>query len=99
MSWQDLDGNKFKQTFTGFPAIIIQHELDHLNGVLFTKHVMEQGEQLYKSHKDEKGDDVAEGKVLPIQGIAGHRDDEEADRGARHGHGEGDDIGADHLAR
>lgn len=60
MSWQDLDGNKFKQTFTGFPAIIIQHELDHLNGVLFTKHVMEQGEQLYKSHKDEKGDDVFE---------------------------------------
>jgi len=60
MSWQDLEGNKFKQTFTGFPAIIIQHELDHLNGVLFTKHVMEQGEQLYKSHKDEKGEDVFE---------------------------------------
>lgn len=60
MSWQDLDGNKFKQTFTGFPAIIIQHEVDHLNGILFTKHVMEQNEQLYKSHKDEKGDDVFE---------------------------------------
>lgn len=60
LSWQDLDGNKFKQTFSGFPAIIIQHEVDHLNGTLFTKHVMEQKEQLYKSHKDEKGEDVFE---------------------------------------
>lgn len=60
LSWQDLEGNKFKQTFSGFPAIIIQHEVDHLNGVLFTKHVIEQGEQLYKSHKDEKGEDVFE---------------------------------------
>lgn len=60
MSWQDLDGNKYTQVFTGFPAIIIQHEVDHLNGILFTKHVIDQKEQLYKSHKDEKGDDVFE---------------------------------------
>jgi peptide deformylase len=57
LSWDDADGNHFKQTFNGFPAIIIQHEVDHLNGVLFTKHVMEQGEKLFKSHKDENGED------------------------------------------
>ncbi len=60
LSWQDLDGNKFKQTFNGFPAIIIQHEVDHLNGVLFTKHVIDQKEQLYKSHKNSKGEDEFE---------------------------------------
>jgi peptide deformylase len=27
------------KTFKGFPAVVIQHEIDHLNGVLFTDHV------------------------------------------------------------
>lgn len=57
LSWQDVNGNKFKQDFTGFPAIIIQHEVDHLNGILFTKHVMEQKEKLFKSHKNKDGED------------------------------------------
>lgn len=60
LSWQDINGNQFKQEFDGFPAIIIQHEVDHLNGVLFTKHVMEQGEKLFKSHKNEDGEDEFE---------------------------------------
>ena len=60
ISYQDADGNMHNETFTGFPAIIVQHEIDHLNGILFTHHVMEQNEKLYKSHKDEKGDDVFE---------------------------------------
>lgn len=60
LSWQDVNGNKFKQKFSSFPAIIIQHEVDHLNGVLFTKHVMEQKEKLFKSHKNESGEDEFE---------------------------------------
>ena len=60
LSFQDENGNKLKQTFSGFPAIIIQHEVDHLNGILFTKRVMDQKEKLFKSHKDEKREDVFE---------------------------------------
>lgn len=60
LSWLDADGNKFKQVFTGFPAIIIQHEVDHLNGILFTKHVIDQNEKLFKSHKDANGEDEFE---------------------------------------
>jgi peptide deformylase len=33
--------------FTGFPAHIIQHELDHLNGILFIDHVLSQNSKLY----------------------------------------------------
>lgn len=58
LSWQDEYGKKHIKIFKGFPAIIIQHEMDHLQGVLFTKHVVEQGEKLYKSRKDEDGQDV-----------------------------------------
>ncbi len=57
VAWQDETGEKHEEVFKGFPAIIIQHELDHLNGVLFTKHVMEQGETLYRSHKNADGED------------------------------------------
>lgn len=60
LSWQDEHGNNFKQTFTGFPAIIIQHEVDHLNGVLFTTHVIAQDEKLFKSHKNKEGEDEFE---------------------------------------
>ncbi len=60
LSWQDETGKKFTKTFKGFPAIIVQHELDHLDGILFTKHVLAQGEQLYRSYKNDKGEDEFE---------------------------------------
>ncbi|TSC85268.1 MAG: peptide deformylase [Microgenomates group bacterium Gr01-1014_16] len=40
------------QTFTGFPAHIIQHELDHLNGILFVDRVLEQNTKLFKVDGD-----------------------------------------------
>jgi len=46
--------------FTGFMSTIVQHEVDHLNGVLFPKKVLEQKGRLYKSHKDKKGQDEFE---------------------------------------
>lgn len=58
LTWQDVESKKHTKIFKGFPAVIIQHEMDHLEGVLFTKHVMEQKEKLYKSSKDEEGQDV-----------------------------------------
>ena len=38
----DLDGNRHKERFKKFPAIVIQHELDHLNGILFYDHINKQ---------------------------------------------------------
>lgn len=53
----DEQGNPHKQKFTGFIATIIQHEIDHLNGALFPKRVLEQKGILYKSHKNKEGED------------------------------------------
>ncbi len=47
-------------TFSGFLSTIIQHEMDHLQGILFPKRVLEQKGTLYKSRKNEKGEDVFE---------------------------------------
>ena len=36
LSWQDLDGQSHQASFSGFEARCIQHEADHLDGVLCT---------------------------------------------------------------
>jgi peptide deformylase len=33
----DVEGHKVEAAFSGFPARIVQHEVDHLNGVLFVE--------------------------------------------------------------
>ncbi len=35
LQWQDLQGNFHEKIATGIEAICIQHEVDHLNGILF----------------------------------------------------------------
>ena len=57
-SWTDENGEHHEKTFTGFFAVILQHEYDHLQGILFPRHVIEQGNTLYKSHKDSSGEEV-----------------------------------------
>jgi peptide deformylase len=37
--WQDLDGNVHEEAMEGLMAICIQHEMDHLNGILFIDHL------------------------------------------------------------
>ncbi|OGH17250.1 MAG: hypothetical protein A3C30_01435 [Candidatus Levybacteria bacterium RIFCSPHIGHO2_02_FULL_40_18] len=60
LRYQDVAGKENIQNFSGFDSTIIQHELDHLNGILFTKHVLEQKEQLYRSYKNAAGEDEFE---------------------------------------
>ena len=37
--WQDLDGNRHEQVLDGLMATCIQHEMDHLEGILFIDHL------------------------------------------------------------
>ena len=37
--WQDLDGNLHEEAMEGLLATCIQHEMDHLNGILFIDHL------------------------------------------------------------
>lgn len=60
LSYLNEKGEKHIREFTGLCATIIQHEMDHLNGDLFPKRVLEQKGKLFKSHKDEKNQDVFE---------------------------------------
>lgn len=60
IAYEDEHGIAHEETFTGFPAVIIQHEMDHLDGVLFTQKVLEQNGKLYSPTKNENGEDVFE---------------------------------------
>ncbi|MBT4349416.1 peptide deformylase [bacterium] len=56
VKYQDLTGKVHKEKFKGFPAIILQHEIDHLNGVLFIDRATEitQGQDILDQLKEKK---------------------------------------------
>lgn len=60
LEYSNEQGRLHRKKFRGFLATIIQHEVDHLDGILFPKRVLEQKGTLYKSEKDEKGEDIFE---------------------------------------
>ncbi|MBI2334194.1 peptide deformylase [Candidatus Daviesbacteria bacterium] len=61
VSYQDSAGQNFIKTLKGIPAWIFQHEVDHLNGILFTQRVLEQKGKFYKfTGKDKTGTDTFE---------------------------------------
>ena len=61
VSYQDTNGGGISKTLTGIPAWIFQHEVDHLNGVLFADRVLEQKGKFYKyTGKDKTGTDCFE---------------------------------------
>lgn len=39
LRWYDLEGNEHTDRLRGYPAIVVQHEIDHLNGILFFDHI------------------------------------------------------------
>lgn len=52
LQYQDLTGTLKKEWFTDFEAVIIQHEMDHLNGILFPQRALEQNTPLYEERGD-----------------------------------------------
>lgn len=64
LSFQDSHGKSKTKKFKGFPAIIVQHEMDHLSGILFTQRVLAQQGKLYEIVKDKQGKESL--KELPL---------------------------------
>lgn len=53
--YQTLGGQKITRSFSDQIATIIQHEYDHLNGILFIDRILEQGGKVYELTKDKEG--------------------------------------------
>lgn len=57
LEFQILEDGKLikqKEKFEGFQARVVQHELDHLDGVLFTDYALENDLPVYRETKDHK---------------------------------------------
>ncbi len=52
---QNKQGKKSLDHYKGLAARIIQHEVDHLNGILFINHIHDQNGKLFKVEKDKNG--------------------------------------------
>lgn len=64
ISFLDENSKKHTKKFDGLFATIVQHEIDHLDGILFPRRVLEQKEKLYRSRK-ENGEDIFDEIELP----------------------------------
>lgn len=60
LRYQDAQGVSHEEEFSGFLATIIQHETDHINGILFTQRVLEQKEKLFQVVENKNSEEVLE---------------------------------------
>ncbi|MCT4623100.1 MAG: peptide deformylase [Schleiferiaceae bacterium] len=59
LEYFDENWNKHKETFTGLAARVIQHEYDHIEGILFTDHLSGLRKRLLKGRLNS----ISKGKV------------------------------------
>lgn len=52
---QDMHGKSQTTLYKSLPARIIQHEIDHLDGILFIDHIHDQNGKIFKVEKGKKG--------------------------------------------
>lgn len=64
LHYTDEQGSKHDESFSGFMATIVQHETDHLHGILYVQRVLEQKGKMYQSTTDEDGKEVLEEVTL-----------------------------------
>ncbi len=55
VEYQDRKGKKHSEKIEGFTAVIFQHEIDHLNGILFTDRLKEQENTVFHLINNEVG--------------------------------------------
>lgn len=60
LTYLDEKGKQKTGVFTDFEAIIIQHEMDHLNGILFPQRALEQKHKLYQSIRKRNKEELTE---------------------------------------
>jgi peptide deformylase len=54
VAYHDQAGGRLNRRFMGFDAVLVHHEIDHLNGVLFIDHI-DRPEDLFRIEEDEFG--------------------------------------------
>lgn len=65
LTYQDMEGRVHEEMVEGFTAVIFQHEVDHLYGILFTDRLLEQQDVPYQPLNDAVGFYVRDPSMRP----------------------------------
>ena len=57
LKWQNLNGKVQERKFEGKPSAYVQHELDHLDGIIFVDRALKQGAKIYELQKSPEGEE------------------------------------------
>ena len=60
LKWKDEKGKKHLRSFTNRNSVCLQHEFDHLEGILFIDRLLKQKGKIYELKKDKNGKEVFE---------------------------------------
>ena len=60
ISWEDEKGRKKTKRFQDKLSVCLQHEFDHLEGIIFTDRLLKEKGKIYELKKDKKGEDYFE---------------------------------------
>jgi peptide deformylase len=60
VNYQTIDDQQIVHQFKGFLSVVVQHEIDHLDGILFVDRVLQQKGKFYQIGKDQKGKETLE---------------------------------------
>ena len=63
---QDENGNPIRLSLEGFPARVLQHEIDHMNGIIFLDHI-DDSSQLFNIDKNGSLMPISQGKKDEIK--------------------------------
>ncbi|CAN5242763.1 peptide deformylase [soil metagenome] len=53
LAYKTIEGQQVEEWFEKFDAVIVQHEVDHLDGILFTQRALEQQRIIYEERDGE----------------------------------------------
>lgn len=70
IEYEKIQGDRLVSTrkkFTEFPARLVQHELDHLDGILFTDHALEYDLPIFKENNKEKLVELSEHEYQMVE--------------------------------
>lgn len=57
LKWQNIKGKWQEKQFEGKQSAYVQHELDHLNGIIFVDRALKQGNRIFQLQKDKNGEE------------------------------------------
>ena len=63
LRFTNLKGKSEERHYSDFLSTIVQHETDHLQGILFTQRVLEQNQKFYRIEKNNQGEE----KLIEIE--------------------------------